>query len=141
MATTLGDFSAHFDALLKRRMDYAKESRNVAVLALGSKIILDTPKDTGALRGSWRSTVGAPSGDASERIDVGDTGDVPREELAAAIKAWPETGTLYMTNRQKYSEGVEFDSWSVQQPAGMVRRNIAGRTDFADLTTGTGRTE
>jgi hypothetical protein len=135
------DFLRDFNTLLDRSMAYLKESRNVASLSLGSKIILDTPKDTGALRGSWRSTLGAPSEDASERIDAGDTGDVPREELAAAIKNWPETGTLYMTNRQKYSEGVEFDSWSVQQPAGMVRRNIAGRTDFADFTTGTGRTE
>jgi len=141
MATTLGDFSAHFDAIFERTMKYAKDIRNSQVLELGSKIILDTPKDTGALRGSWRSNVGAPSGDASERIDVGDTGDVPREELAVAIKAWPETGSLFMTNNQKYAEGVEFDSWSVQQPAGMVRRNIAGRTDFADLTTGTGRTK
>ena len=136
-----GDFLREFDALVDRSMAYVKEARNVHSLSLGSKIILDTPKDTGALRGSWRTTLGAPSQDTTERIDVGDTGDVPREELAAAIKAWPETGTLYMTNRQKYSEGVEFDSWSVQQPAGMVRRNIAGRTDFADFTTGTGRTE
>ena len=136
-----GDFLREFDALVDRSMAYLKESRNIVSLSLGSKIILDTPKDTGALRGSWRSTLGEPSQDTSERIDVGDTGDVPRAELAAAIKTWPETGTLYMTNRQKYSEGVEFDSWSVQQPAGMVRRNIAGRTDFADFTTGTGRTE
>lgn len=135
------DFLREFEALVARGMAYVKEARNVQSLSLLSKVILDTPKDTGALRGSWRTTLGAPSQDTTERIDVGDTGDVPREELAAAIKAWPETGTLYMTNRQKYSEGVEFDSWSVQQPAGMVRRNIAGRTDFADLTTGTGRTE
>lgn len=135
------DFLREFDTLVDRSMAYLKESRNIVSLSLGSKIILDTPKDTGALRGSWRSTLGAPSQDTTERIDVGDIGDVPRAELAAAIKSWPETGTLYMTNRQKYSEGVEFDSWSVQQPAGMVRRNIAGRTDFADFTTGTGRTE
>lgn len=141
MATTLGDFSAHFDNAFKRTLKYAKYVRNSQVLELGSKIILDTPKDTGALRGSWRSTLATPSGDASERIDVGDTGEVPREELAVAIKAWPETGSLYMTNRQKYSEGVEFDSWSVQQPAGMVRRNIAGRIDFADFSTGSGRTK
>lgn len=135
------DFLREFEALVDRGMAYVKEARNVQSLSLLSKVILDTPKDTGALRGSWRTTLGAPSQDATERIDVGDTGDVPREELATAIKAWPETGTLYMTNRQKYSEGVEFDSWSVQQPAGMVRRNIAGRTDFADFSTGTGRTE
>ena len=135
------DFLREFEAKVERSMAYVKEARNVQSLSLLSKVILDTPKDTGALRGSWRTTLGAPSQDTTERIDVGDTGDVPREELATAIKAWPETGTLYMTNRQKYSEGVEFDSWSVQQPAGMVRRNIAGRTDFADFTTGTGRTE
>lgn len=141
MSTVLQDFSTKFDKLLESKIAYAKKARNVGVLALGSKIIQDTPKDTGALRGSWRTTLNEPSTVTEERIDEGDNGDVPREELAAQIRKWPETGSLFLTNRQKYAEGVEFDSWSVQRPAGMVRVNIAGRKDFAGLTTGTGRTE
>lgn len=133
------DFLRDFGNLLERKMAYAKQVRNIAALQLGNQIIEDTPVDTGALRGSWKSALGAPSQDTEECVD--ETGEIPKSYLALAVKEWPEEGSLFMTNNQRYAEGVEFDSWSVQKPAGMVRVNIAGRTDFADLTTGTGRTE
>ena len=132
-------FETDFDGLVKKKLDYLHKVRNIATLELGSKIIEDTPVLTGALKGSWRSALGTPSADTSERIDG--SGEIPKAELKTAIEAWPEEGSLFMSNHQKYSEGVEFDSWSTQRPSGMVRINIAGRTDFADLTTGTGRTE
>ena len=131
-------FSDQFDALLAKKLAYLTKVRNAGVFSVASRIIDDTPVLTGALKGSWKSTLVAPSTDDQERIDV--AGEVPKAELKAAIEAWPEKGSLFMSNHQDYSEGVEFDGWSTQQPAGMVRKNILG-LDFASLKAGSGRVE
>lgn len=132
-------FGDEFDKALRENLAYAKNVRNTEVVALGTKIILDTPVLTGDLRGSWRSTTGVPSEDKEARRDP--TGALPIAELEAAVKQWPDEGSLFMANNLRHSEGVEFDSWSHQKPAGMVRVNIVGREGFADLHTGTGRAE
>lgn len=130
-------FEQDFDAEVTKLLNYQIKVRNAAVLELGSKIIDDTPVLTGALKGSWKATVGVPSEDKTERLD-GD-GFAPKAELEKAIKEWPKEGSVFMVNHQHYSEGVEFDGYSIQKPAGMVRVNLVGRNTFADLTTGTGR--
>lgn len=132
-------FDSEFDAALRKSVNYLRKVRNQSAVALGSKIIDDTPRLTGALKGSWRSSAVVPDMTTEPRIDW--EGTVPKAELAQAVENWPDNGSLFMTNTLRYSEGVEFDGWSTQRPGGMVRVNIAGRTDFADLHTGTGRTE
>jgi hypothetical protein len=131
-------FAAEFDAAFEKSVGFVKSVRNAAVLQVGNKIIDDTPVDTGALKGSWKASLGVPSSDGSEILDG--SGQIPKAALKAAVEAWPEEGSLFQTNFQDYSEGVEFDGYSVKQPAGMVRRNIA-IFSFASLKTGTGRTE
>ena len=133
-------FDSEFDAALRKSVNYLRTMRNQSVLELGSKIIDDTPFLTGALKGSWRSSPVVPNMTLEPRL-TDEAGTVPKAELAQAVENWPDEGSLWMTNSLRYSEGVEFDGWSTQRPGGMVRVNIAGRTDFADLHTGTGRTE
>lgn len=133
-------FDSEFDAALRKSVNYLRKVRNQSVLELGSKIIDDTPFLTGALKGSWRSSPVVPNMTLEPRL-TDEAGTVPKAELAQAVQKWPDEGSLWMTNTLRYSEGVEFDGWSTQRPGGMVRVNIAGRTDFADLHTGTGRTE
>lgn len=132
-------FESEFGTAVRNSMNYLRKARNAATVALGSKIIDDTPVLTGALKGSWRSAPLAPDMTTEPRVDK--EGTIPKAELANAVERWPDKGSVFMTNTLRYSEGVEFDSWSTQRPGGMVRVNIAGRTDFADLHTGTGRTE
>jgi len=132
-------FESEFDQALRSCADNWRKVRNIETVKLGSKIIDDTPRLTGALKGSWRSSAVVPDMTTEPRIDW--EGTVPKAELAQAVENWPDNGSLFMTNTLRYSEGVEFDSWSTQSPGGMVRVNIAGRTDFAELHTGTGRTE
>ena len=132
-------FESEFNTAVRNTMNYLRKARNAETVKLGSKIIDDTPVLTGALKGSWRSAPLAPDMSTEPRVDK--EGTVPKAELANAVERWPDEGSVFMTNTLRYSEGVEFDSWSTQRPGGMVRVNIAGRTDFADLHTGTGRTE
>ena len=133
-------FESEFDQALRSCTNHLRKVRNIETVKLGSKIIDDTPFLTGALKGSWRSSPVVPNMTTEKRICEKD-GALPKAELAQAVENWPDNGSLFMTNTLRYSEGVEFDSWSTQKPEGMVRVNIAGRTDFADLHTGTGRTE
>lgn len=132
-------FGQEFDKALAENLAFLKTVRNAEVKALAEKIIDDTPVLTGDLKGSWRFTIGTPSDDKTPRRDG--SGVLPKAELEQAIKQWPDNGSLFMTNNLRHSEGVEFDSWSTQRPSGMVRVNLAGRSGFADLKTGTGRTE
>ncbi len=138
-------FEAQFDQIFAKKLAYLKSVRNKAVLELGSKIIgrtsdEGTPVLTGDLRGSWYSTLGSPSSEMQARRDP--TGQLPIAELDTTIKQWSDDGTLWMTNNLRYSEGVEFDHYSTQRPAGMVRVNTAAfGADFVQLLTGTGRTE
>ena len=132
-------FESEFNTAVRNTMNYLRKARNAETVKLGSKIIDDTPVLIGTLKGSWRSAPIAPDMTTEPRVDK--EGTIPKAELANAVERWPDEGSVFMTNSLRYSEGVEFDSWSTQRPGGMVRVNIAGRTDFADLHTGTGRTE
>lgn len=132
-------FESEFNTAVRNTMNYLRKARNAETVKLGSKIIDDTPVLIGTLKGSWRSAPLAPDMSTEPRVDK--EGIIPKAELANAVERWPDEGSVFMTNTLRYSEGVEFDSWSTQRPGGMVRVNIAGRTDFADLHTGTGRTE
>lgn len=138
----MSTFEQLFDLKVKEQLALAKKIRNQFVERTMGKIIDDTPRLTGALRGSWHSEVGAPSADSSTRLS-GPEGAEPKAELKAAIERWPDEGSLFMTNRERHAEGVEFDGWaSNQAPMGMVRVNIAGLSgDVVKMTTGSGRTE
>lgn len=132
-------FESEFNTAVRNTVNYLRKARNAETVKLGSKIIDDTPVLIGTLKGSWRSAPLAPDMSTEPRVDK--EGTIPKAELANAVERWPDEGSVFMTNTLRYSEGVEFDGWSTQRPGGMVRVNIAGRTDFVDLHTGTGRTE
>lgn len=138
----MSTFEQQFNAAVKKQLAYAKRIRNKWTLDTMGEIIDKTPHLTGALKGSWHSEVGAPSTDSSTRL-TGTDGAEPKAELKAAIERWPSEGSLFMTNRERHAEGVEFDGWaSNQAPMGMVRVVIAGKSgDLVKLTTGSGRTE
>lgn len=138
----MSSFEQQFDAALKRQLAYAKRIRNQFVEKTMVKIIDDTPHLTGALKGSWHSEVGAPSTDSSTRL-TGKDGAEPKAELKAAIERWPDEGSLFVTNRERHAEGVEFYGWaSNQAPMGMVLVNLAGLSgDLVKLTADSGRTE
>lgn len=138
----MSTFEQLFDLKVKEQLALAKKIRNQFAERTMGKIIDFTPHLTGALKGSWHSEVGQPSTDSSTRI-CGEDGAEPKAELKAAIERWPDEGSLFMTNRERHAEGVEFDGWaSNQAPMGMVRVNITGLSgDVVKLTTGSGRTE
>jgi hypothetical protein len=131
-------FSSEFDAasaeVLARATGIVKES----VKKLCKNIVMDTPVDTGALRGSWLTSVGAP--EISNEPFIDKSGDFPIAENVAVVNAWNPTEELFFANGLDYSEQIEFDGKSGQSPEGMVRVNLARFPGIvADVETGTGR--
>lgn len=116
-----GDLNAETAAMKQMLLDV----RNGAIVALCGQIIDDTPVDTGALRGSWRSANGAPNLDSSIRIAPDGDASEAKEELADVVAANKGEETICFSNTLPYAEEIEFDGKSpVKAPEGMVRKNL-----------------
>lgn len=96
-------------------------ARRQLILGVGGAIIDGTPVKTGALKGSWYTTLDTPSGDATPRLDS--TGEAPKAELAST--QIDLTTDVFLTNNLDYAEAIEYGH-SQQAPAGMVRVNTMG---------------
>ena len=89
-----------------------------ATIELFSGVIKSTPVLTGAARGAWATTVGAPSDAIEERLGEG----VAIAEVVANTP--PGAGQeTYLSNALPYIEELENGS-SKQARAGMVRGNM-----------------
>jgi hypothetical protein len=76
----------------------------------------------GTLRGNWQPSIGQPVTTEIDRIDkTGQTvtADIRREGQRLNIGA-----VFYMTNNLPYAARIEFDGWSTQASAGMMRIEV-----------------
>jgi hypothetical protein len=92
------------------------------VIGCASRIIKRTPVDEGTLRGNWQPSIGQPVNTTITRTDkAGEavSADIAREGQRLNIGA-----VFYMTNNLPYAARVEFDAWSQQAPAGMMRIEV-----------------
>lgn len=90
-------------------------------LDLVTGIVLKTPVDTGRARANWFTSVGSPSGNVTNSTDPSGSSSIS-SALGPISKA---TGNvLWITNNLPYIYRLEFEGWSKQAPAGMVRVTI-----------------
>lgn len=84
-----------------------------AAIKLGQNIVRRTPVRTGTLRASWTAALnrpGAPNAGGS----------------IIAIAANLELGDdFFFINSQPYGPRIEYEGWSDQAPAGMLRVSVA----------------
>jgi len=102
-------------------------------LDLLTGIVLKTPVDTGRARANWFTSIGSPSSNTTSfTADTGRGISAPSRSAAstAAISRGmgaisKATGNvLWITNNLPYIYRLEFEGWSKQAPAGMVRVTI-----------------
>lgn len=123
----MSDFGAEFDREAQRALFEVKNVRNDAIMQISENIILETPVDTGALRGSWRTQVGSPN---AADIPIEDaSGSIPLSENVSVINKLEMDQTAFLSNGLHYVEFIEFDGHSNQAPQGMVRKNLAAWPD------------
>ena len=90
-------------------------------LDLLTGIVLKTPVDTGRARANWFTSIGSPSINITESTDPSGSSTIANS-LSAISEA---TGNvLWITNNLPYIYRLEFEGWSRQAPAGMVRVTI-----------------
>jgi hypothetical protein len=133
--TRVNTFPADMARAIKALIPQIKQARTEAFIRVGENIIDDTPVKTGALKGSWRTTLTAPSADFMITLDG--TGESPKAELRSVLSTMPFGVTAYLTNNLPYAEKAEHLGWNVTPAYRMVARNIAGFSTIG-LRTGSG---
>jgi hypothetical protein len=96
--------------------------QKVAIDLLG-RVVMRSPVDTGRFRANWAVTVGAPSTGTTEATDKSGNGAV---EAGSRVLASFQVGpSIFITNNLPYGPRLEYEGWSKQAPAGMVRVSVA----------------
>jgi len=96
--------------------------REVRALTLGifGSVIKMTPVDTGRAKGNWQCTIGQPASGTTSRL--GEAGALNEVLATVPVEAGKQ---VFLTNNLPYIQRLEYDAWSSQAPAGMVRASIA----------------
>ncbi len=98
--------------------------RRGITLKLFSAVIMDTPVDTGRLRGNWRISEEQPLLQTRETVDK--SGGPTINESSELIQATSGDGSIFLSNSLPYAARIEFDGHShTKAPEGMVRKNVA----------------
>lgn len=121
-----------FQADLKRFAEATKRNLNDAVrgvvLELGTRIVQRSPVDTGRFRGQWQIAAGGPDIRTNEPFDKQALGSPPSATTFARwqgeVNAATIGSTFYITNSLPYARKLEYEGWSSQAPAGMVRVTV-----------------
>lgn len=119
--------SAYLDAATKFNAENpGKRRKATSARAVTKRFPLATGKGYvgGRFRANWNVSYGAPDESVSEATDKA-------RAIAEAAKALslPIGGITWMTNGLPYAYRLEYEGWSKQAPAGMVR---ISSTEFGD---------
>ncbi len=117
----MSSFNAEWDrAVTKSKKNIYKIIKESAGI-LFTDIIMGTPVDTGALRGSWVASLGSPDLNESFSLDKG--GSRTAQAARMAIDYYKGEDNIYLSNSKPYADTIEYGH-SSQAPIGMVRVNI-----------------
>jgi len=109
------------DAVLNLK-GFAEKQVRGTLFALTSRVIKETPVDTGRLRNNWQSSIGRPI--RSEKAGVDRSGAGAINEAAAVANKMELGNVFYFTNNLPYAARIEFQGHSQQAPQGMLRVNV-----------------
>lgn len=120
-----GSFAQSIGTFKVGTLDRAERIRRGIILKLFGSVILDTPVDTGRLRGNWRTSEQAPELAEIDRTDP--SGTLALNEVKSNMGDGTGKDTsVFLANNLPYAAKIEFEGWSkVKAPEGMVRRNVA----------------
>ena len=116
-------FSAQISKYGKNTSSRISKIRRGVMLKLFSAVVMDTPVDTGRLRGNWLISQGAPNRNPVDRDDK--SGQETMQEIQKEVLTTTGDESVFLTNNLPYAYRVEFEGWShTKAPKGMVRRNV-----------------
>lgn len=93
------------------------------LLSFTSRVIKETPVDTGRLRGNWQASLNVPENAPVERLQRSPEG-VANTDANASLNNLKIGDIFWFTNNLPYARRIE-EGYSLQAPQGMLRRNVA----------------
>lgn len=116
LATDLAKIAARNKAKL------LKVAQN-SLMRVGGSIVLKSPVDTGRFRANWMSAYGGIDSSTTDTVSTSGAESIGR--LDAKLNGLAVGQVFYFTNSLPYAQRLEYDAWSQQAPAGMVRLSVA----------------
>lgn len=116
-------FKRNFSAYLKTVSEKAENVVRATAQGLGDNIREMSPVDTGRFKNNWITALESVDRSADARADA--VGGASASSLRSALAKWKPGQTIYITNSLPYAYRLEYEGWSRQAPAGMVRVTVA----------------
>ena len=109
--------------IAQRNKQKAVKVMQNSLMRIGGAIVMRSPVDTGRFRSNWLSAYGAVDTSTNDALDK--SGGAAIGKLTAAVNTLAANQVFYFTNSLPYAQRLEYDAWSAQSPAGMVRVSVA----------------
>lgn len=130
-----GAFGPDLAEFVRKTLERADVLKRAVAIKLFSAVIRDSPVGDpdlwkskppagyvgGRFRANWNCTVG--EADTSTTESTNHQGAIPAMQVV--VLASDRTQVNWLSNSLPYAARLEYESWSRQAPAGMVRRNAA----------------
>ncbi len=114
-------FSTQIGLFVKQGKKAPKKTRDQVMLKLFKAVIMDTPVDTGRLRGNWQTQHFSPN--LSTKSRPSKAGSSALSRARKAIKFAPMRNDIFFTNNLPYAEAIE-NGWFARAPQVMVGKNV-----------------
>ena len=114
-------FAKDLDKISLNLKGYAEGMVRGTLFALSSRIIKESPVDTGRFRGNWQASVNTPKKGKLQRKDK--SGAASINEVSSIVMSLDMGQTFYLTNNLPYARRLEY-GYSKQAPSGMLRINV-----------------
>jgi hypothetical protein len=112
-------FKADFAKILQKVSAKADLVVRKTALELQRSMIQMSPVLTGVFKGNWQCGIGSMN---SANTDAANSDALGR--TSAVLDGWKAGQTIWLTNSMPYARRLEYDAWSKQAPAGMVRLSV-----------------
>lgn len=100
---------------------YTMKQVRGTLYSLCSRVIKESPVDTGRFRGNWQASVNTPLKNEKQARDPSGAGAI--SNAGSVLQSLDAGETFYLTNNVPYAQRLEF-GYSKQAPAGMLRINV-----------------
>ena len=115
-------FKQDFAKMLERAAGREDQLVRALALGLGAAIVQKSPVDSGRFRANWQYGAGKINFSADAPEDR--TGSSSIGKIAMGLQGWKRGESIFVTNSLPYAKRLEYDAWSKQATAGMVRISV-----------------
>jgi len=115
-------FATDLDKAVLNIKGFTEKQVRGTLFGLSSRIIKESPVDTGRFRGNWQASIGSPVLSTTSRLDRTGAGSI--NDAAVTVQGLKLGQTFYLTNNLPYARRLEYGSHSKQAPNGFLRINL-----------------